>query len=95
MVELTDKDADFVANLARKEIKKIEESSETIFSEMKDIMDKAENIAKKNPSKENLEGFEDCKNEYLRIKDNITSTFKSRTEQWSKVIELMMTGSYS
>ncbi len=95
MIELTNKDADFIATLARNEIKKIESSSKTIFLEMKDIVDKAENIAKKNPSKENLEGFKECEDEYIRIKENISSTLKTKIEQWSKVIELMITGSYS
>lgn len=60
----------FIATLARNKIKKIESSSKSIFSEMKDIIDKAENIAKKNPSKFSLERLKECKDKYTQIKSD-------------------------
>lgn len=93
MITLTEKDADFVASLAREEIKGYEKAFEKAKNKLDKIFDCAKKLCASCPSEENLEGFNSIEEEYQKSITEISSHFQEKIKEQTRVIELMLGGS--
>lgn len=93
MIILTEKDADFVAALARAEIEGYERAFEKAKNKLDKIFDCSKKLCASCPSEENLEGFNAVEEEYQKSVTEISLHFKEKIKEQTRVIELMLGGS--
>lgn len=93
MISLTEKDADFIANIAREEVHLTEETFNLALAKMNDIYKTAKKLSEITDTPKQLEGFYSVQAEYTKSLKEMEIKYQETLEKWSKVISLMYTGS--
>lgn len=91
MINLTEKDADWIANIARQQLQDIQEVQKEVMSTIAKLEAEANELINKHPE------WEDAKKELEEVKAKSLAEnnayLKEEYAKWQKIIELMMTGS--
>lgn len=91
MINLTEKDADWIANIARQQLQDIQKVQEEVMSTIAKLETEANELINKHPE------WEDAKKELEEVKAKSLAEnnayLKEEYAKWQKVIELMMVGS--
>lgn len=92
MITLNNTDADWIANVAREELKSLQEAQEEIMNEIADLEKKAEEILKEHPEwpEELKEKLAETKAKSMEANQKYLN---EESAKWQKVIELMIIGS--
>lgn len=93
MILLSEKDADYVAALAREIINQSEDAYKHSIKKSKFIYEHAKELCSLVDKEEDLKGFYEVEKEYKNALVEIEKSFQEDLEKWTKVIELMYTGS--
>ncbi len=94
MILITEKDADFVANIARRELESIKKNIESTIKEVDKEKEVLERTIPLLESEELRNEYTDKFNRlYSFIKNNLAAQFFPVVKDFTRIIELMTTGS--